>query len=145
MLRFGNVYGPLSGHKNSVVAKFIKRALDGQPLEIYGDGSQTRDFIYIFDLVKAIRQAASVADIAGEAFQIATSQETTVGELAEALARVFEAKGLVMPEVRYSEPRLGDVMRNYSDTSKAYKRLGWRAETDLENGLPATLDWFLEG
>ena len=54
MLRFGNVYGPRSLHKSSVVAKFIRQALDGETLEVYGDGTQTRDFIYIDDLVDAL-------------------------------------------------------------------------------------------
>src|SRR5215213_10847396 len=57
-LRFGNVYGPLSGHKNSVVARFIKRATGGEMLEIYGDGTQTRDFIYVDDLIRAVRLSA---------------------------------------------------------------------------------------
>ncbi len=59
VLRVGNVYDPRSKHKSSVVAKFIKRALQGLPLEIYGDGNQTRDFIYIDDLVKAIILASN--------------------------------------------------------------------------------------
>ena len=59
-LRFGNVYGPLSGHKNSVIAKFIKKAMNGETLEIYGDGTQTRDFIYIDDLIDAIYKASTI-------------------------------------------------------------------------------------
>lgn len=144
MLRFGNVYGPLSGHKNSVVAKFIKRVLDGKDLDIYGDGTQTRDFIYISDLVKAVRLAASVDDIAGEAFQIATSRETSVGELADTLGKACVSAGLQKPKVVFSQPRLGDVKRNYSDTSKAASRLDWKPEIQLEEGLKITLDWFLE-
>ena len=58
-LRFGNVYGEGSGHKQSVVAKFIKEALQGKTLELYGDGTQTRDFIHISDLIAAIERAAS--------------------------------------------------------------------------------------
>ena len=73
-LRFGNVYGPYSDRKSSVVAAFIKRALAGEPLEIYGDGSQSRDFIHVDDLVRAIGKAASVPDIGGEVFHIATAQ-----------------------------------------------------------------------
>src|ERR687894_751298 len=84
-LRFGNVYGPLSGHKNSVVARFIKRATSGEVLEIYGDGTQTRDFIFVGDLISAVRLAASVEGVGGEVFQIATSAETTVQELKDTL------------------------------------------------------------
>src|ERR687898_1246426 len=71
-LRFGNVYGPLSGHKNSVVARFIKRAVEGEVLEIYGDGSQTRDYIYIGDLIRAIKLSVTTEGVGGETFQIAT-------------------------------------------------------------------------
>jgi len=90
-LRFGNVYGPLSKHKNSVVAKFFKQALAGKTLEIYGDGSQTRDFIYIEDLVNAI-MCATRADTAGEVFQIATHKETTVNEVATAVKNLVAAR-----------------------------------------------------
>src|SRR5207245_1208344 len=82
VLRFGNAYGPRSGHKQSVVAKFIKQALDGEALEIYGDGAQTRDFIFIDDLVDAIQRAVHAGG-GGEIFQIASNRETTVGEIAE--------------------------------------------------------------
>ena len=67
-LRFGNVYGPGSMHKSSVVAKFIRLAMAGETLEIYGDGSQTRDFIYIDDLVEALMLAATRAGVGGEVF-----------------------------------------------------------------------------
>ena len=77
-LRFGNVYGPGSTHKGSVVAKFIRQALAGETLEIYGDGTQTRDFIYVDDLIKAIWQASRVPNIGGEESQIATNRETTL-------------------------------------------------------------------
>ena len=73
-LRFGNVYGPLSGKKESVVAKFINRTMKGEILEIYGDGTQTRDFIYVQDLAGAISHAANVQGIGGNVFQIATSR-----------------------------------------------------------------------
>src|ERR1700691_1181160 len=84
-LRFGNCYGPLSSHKGSVVAKFIREALDGQLWEIYGDGAQTRDFIYWDDIAQAIFRAATTPGVGGEIFQIATNAETTVAELAEIL------------------------------------------------------------
>jgi UDP-glucose 4-epimerase len=142
-LRFSNVYGPLSTKKNSVVAKFIKLAMEDKPLEIFGDGSQTRDFIYIDDLIRAVRLAASVENIGGETFQIATARETTVGEMTELLIDIFQQ---VAPEkkieIRYAEPQLGDVSRNFSDTTKARNILGWQAEMDLAQGIRKTLDWF---
>ena len=141
-LRFGNVYGPLSGHKNSAVAKFIKRAMRGEVLEIYGDGTQTRDFIYIDDLIRAVRLSATVDGVGGEVFQIATNAETSVQELVDKLLRALAAAGIVDVEVREAAPRLGDVMRNYSDTSKAARMLGWRTEVDLDEGLRRTVEWF---
>lgn len=142
-LRFGNVYGPSSGHKNSVVAKFIKRAINGKVLEIYGDGKQTRDYIYIDDLVKAIRLSASRENVGGEVFQIATNAETTLTELVKQLLTVLSDAGVDHVEVRHGASRLGDVMRNFSDTSKARQQLGWQAEIELAEGLERTVEWFL--
>ena len=142
-LRFGNVYGPLSGHKNSVVAKFIKRAMSGNILEIYGDGSQTRDFIYINDLVNAIRLSATVDSIGGETFQIATNSETTISELVEKLLPILYGFGSKNVQINNAAPRLGDVKRNFSNTSKAKNLLGWNAEVELQQGLKHTVDWFV--
>ena len=142
-LRFGNVYGPLSGHKNSAVAKFIRRARAGEVLEIYGDGTQTRDFIYVEDLIGAVRRAATVEGVGGEVFQIATNAETTVSEMVEKLIPALVEAGVEEPEVRKTAPRQGDVMRNFSDTSKAARLLGWKAETDLDTGLRRTVQWFM--
>ena len=142
-LRFGNVYGPLSGHKNSVVARFIKRAVEGEVLEIYGDGTQTRDFIYVDDLIQAVRLAATVDGAGGEVFQIATSAETTVQELTDRLLPALAAAGVKDIEVRKTAARRGEVRRNYADTSKAQRMLGWKAEVGLDEGLKRTVDWFV--
>lgn len=159
-LRFGNVYGPLSGQKNSVIAKFIKQAINGETLEIYGDGTQTRDFIYIKDLIDAIYKAATLCiqnslnsslltpdaslKIAGEIFQIATNKETTVGEMVDILLPILDAAGIKNLKVVHVEKRLGDVMRNYSDTSKALKILEWDCKHDLANGMKKTVRWFMD-
>lgn len=143
-LRFGNVYGPGSGHKTSVVAKFLRNALDGHPLEIYGDGCQTRDFVYIDDLLDAIFRAGSVPGIGGEVFQIATNSETTVNQLAQLIVDLFEGRGLPRPALKHSPLPVGDVRRNYSDVTKAEKTLGWRARVPLAEGLERTLDWFCD-
>jgi UDP-glucose 4-epimerase len=143
-LRFGNCYGPLSSHKNSVVAKFIRDALGGAPWDIYGDGRQTRDFIYVDDVVAAVRRASAVDDIGGEVFQIATSSETTVGELAEQLAAELKKHGIAAPAIRREPERIGDVKRNYSDTRKALAKLGWKAAVPLSEGLARTVEWFLQ-
>lgn len=142
-LRFGNVYGPGSRHKGSVVAKFIRRAMAGDILEIYGDGSQTRDFIFVDDLLAAIRSSAERDGVGGEVFQIAASVETTVEEITEILLEVMAERGIAVPQVLHVGERLGDVQRNYSDTSKAGELLGWRAETPLRDGLKQTVDWFV--
>jgi UDP-glucose 4-epimerase len=144
VLRFGNVYGPGSVHKHSAVAKFIKRALEKKPIIIYGDGQQTRDFIFIDDLVNAILCSASV-EVGGEIFQIAMNQETSVIKLADLLKKIIED---VCPEITvnitFTEQRLGDVKRNYSDTSKAKNILRWDPFWSLEKGLYTTVNWFIE-
>ena len=142
-LRFGNCYGPFSTHKGSVVAKFIREAVAGQPWEIYGDGGQTRDFIFVEDVAEAILLAGTVDGVGGETFQIATSAETTVLELARKLEDILRRNGVTPAGIHYSNPRVGDVIRNYSDTSKARRMLGWSARLTLEDGLDRTVGWFL--
>jgi len=143
-LRFGNVYGPGSTHKSSVVAKFIKLALDKKPLEIYGDGKQTRDFIFIEDLCDAIIKAAtSNKKVGGEVFQIATSREMTVGDITEII--VSQLKKLnINPQIIFGERRNGDMLRNYSDTSKAKKHLDWQSTTDINEGVSRTIGFFTQ-
>lgn len=141
-LRFGNVYGPLSGKKDSVVAKFIKCAMDGVPLEIFGDGKQTRDFIYVADLIRAIRLSAHADEAAGQTFQIATSQETMVSELAIKLIPILQNYGIRDVQMVHAEERQGDVKRNFSDTKKARDLLGWQCRETLEAGLEKTVKWF---
>jgi UDP-glucose 4-epimerase len=140
-LRFGNVYGPFSKHKNSVVAKFLKQAFAGESLEIYGDGNQTRDFIFIDDLIQAI--VLSVRSKAGgETFQIATYKETTVIELAHKIKNLFENHTCNKISIVHGDSRLGDVKRNYSDITKAKRMLGFSPEFDLDRGLKMTFDYF---
>lgn len=143
VLRFGNVYGPGSTHKGSVVAKFLKDALASRKLEIYGDGSQTRDFIYVDDLIRAVELAATKPALGGETFQIATNSETTVGELAERTQSVLRGLGVEDVSIAYADPRVGDVKRNFSDTRKAKEILGWTPHYDLDRGLQATAEFFL--
>lgn len=143
-LRFGNVYGPYSGHKSSVVAKFIRTALQRGKFEVFGDGGQTRDFVYVEDLVDAIIAAATVSGVGGEVFQIATASETTVAELVAMIMSVLAANGITLPEVQFAAARRGDVRRNFSDTTKARTRLSWTARTELGEGLQRTLLWFLQ-
>lgn len=143
-LRFSNVYGPGSTHKSSVVAKFIKQALTGETLVIYGDGTQTRDFIYLDDLINALVLSATRKGIGGETFQIATSRETTLDEITDLMLKTFENNGIARPKIKKTEPRLGDVKRNFSDTNKAKKVLGWECKWSLDRGIQKTVEWFLK-
>ena len=145
VLRFGNVYGPGSTHKGSVVAKFIRQALAGETLEIYGDGTQTRDFIYVDDLIKAIWQASRVPNIGGEVFQIATNRETTLEELTNQLLKELKLVGVHKISVSNAPSRLGDVQRNFSDTTKARTFLGWQAKTSLKDGVRKTIRFYQKG
>jgi UDP-glucose 4-epimerase len=140
-LRFANVYGPLSKHKNSVVAKFLKQAFSGETLEIYGDGSQTRDFIYIDDLIQAIVLSVE-SDMGGEVFQIATFKETTVDEIAEKIKNLVENEFGAKVSIIHGRTRIGDVKRNYSDISKAKKMLGFSPDVNLDKGLKNTFEYF---
>jgi len=144
-LRFGNVYGPGSERKSSVVAKFIRHALNGERLPVFGDGRQTRDFIFIDDLVKAVLLAVTTEGIGGEIFQIATARETTIHELVEVLSDVLVECGCPRPEMESRASRLGDVARNFSDTSKAKRLLGWEAKVGLREGLADTIRWAISG
>lgn len=141
-LRFSNVYGPWSAHKTSVVAKLIGAALRGEEWEIYGDGAQTRDFLFVEDLVRAITAAAETDGIGGEVFQISTGREHSLLELAACLRTTLAARGISVPPVEHAAPRLGDMPRNYADPSKAEAMLRWRPSTELEDGIRATVDWF---
>jgi UDP-glucose 4-epimerase len=141
-LRFSNAYGPNSLHKRSVVAAWLRAALTGQPIEINGDGSQTRDFVFVDDLAAAVMAAISApgADIAGELFQAGTGIETTVAELAEAIAAAVGGP----VEIRHAPARVGDVERNVARVDKAATVLGYRAAVPLADGLGRTARWFAE-
>jgi len=142
-LRFSNVYGPGSTHKNSIVAKFIKRAINGEVLEIYGDGMQTRDFVYTEDLLNAIYLTA-IKEVGGEVFQIASNKETTVLEITKTLVQELNQKGIKNIKVIHGDKKRGEIYRNYADTSKAKKMLGWSSNTNLDNGIKKTIEWFFE-
>lgn len=143
-LRFGNVYGPYSSHKSSVVAKFIKTAIAGEKIEIYGDGDQTRDFIYIDDLIDAVWLAATGSGVGGETFQVASGAETTINELAQVMVPLLRAANIQNVEVVHGSPLRGDAKRNFADTSKILRMLGWSSRVSLQTGLEQTIDWFMQ-
>ena len=133
VLRFANVYGPYSAHKNSVVAKFLKDILTTGQITIDGDGQQTRDFIYVEDLCRAILLALE-SDASGEVFQIATGVETSIREL----ATMVESVSNIPAHVDHGPARPGDVRKSYSSPEKARSVLGWEPTTKLEDGLRET-------
>jgi len=142
-LRFSNVHGLYSGHKSRVGASFPSRELKGQPMEVFVDGGQTRDFLYIDDLVEAVRQSATKDQATGETFQIDTGEETTVLHLAKLLRDALAAAGVPDVSVAHGEIRPGDMLRNFADTSKARRVLGWEPMVGLGDCLARTVAWFV--
>lgn len=144
-LRFANVYGPLAEEKETVIPKFVRRALNGETIEVYGDGKQTRDYVHTDDLVRAIMQSAKLEGSGAELFQIATNSETTINDLLDLLLPILEDKaGLDNVNIVHTDPRTGDIRRNFADTSRAEERLGWRPQVSLEEGLESTVRSFLK-
>lgn len=137
-LRFSNVYGPYSYHKGSVIAKFMKRIARGEPLIVYGDGQQTRDFVYVDDICIGIELALD-AHIGGGLFHLGTGTETAVSELVQMLQELYSDRSI---EVEYESPRAGEILRNYSDISKARRDLGYKPSVVLADGLRLTKKWF---
>lgn len=137
VLRFGNVYGPFSEHKGSVVAKFIKQISAGRNIFIDGDGQQTRDFIYVGDLCRAILLALE-SNTSGEVFQAATGIETNIADIAEMVKLTSKINAVVT----HGPPRQADVRRNYSAIDKIRRTLAWEPEVDLATGLQLTMEWF---
>jgi UDP-glucose 4-epimerase len=144
VLRFGNVYGPYSNNKGSVVSKFIKHILASEALPIYGDGNQTRDFICVDDLVQAILLSLEQPKIGGQTFQIATHEEHTVIEVGQELNRLAENHLGRKSPIIHERERKGEIRRSYSDINKARKMLGFEPKYNLKRGLEKTFSWFLE-
>jgi UDP-glucose 4-epimerase len=132
VLRYFNVYGSRqrSGQYGGVVSIFVDQALSGGPITVHGDGTQTRDFIHVDDIVDANIHAAN-ADISGEAFNIGTGTEISILELAETVRRVAD----VDVEIVHEPARSGDVERSRSDFSKAKRELGFSPTVSLEEGI----------
>jgi UDP-glucose 4-epimerase len=145
VLRFGNVYGPRQDPHGEagVVAIFCSRLLEGRPLTVYGDGTQTRDYIYVGDVASAFMSAALASLPAPErldarAFNVGTGVETSVIDLAQALRR---AAGTTA-SIEYAPKRAGELARSVLAPEKAAEELGWRATMPLERGVAETYAWF---
>jgi UDP-glucose 4-epimerase len=137
-LRFSNVYGPRSVHKNSVVATFFRRHLGGKRLIVYGDGEQTRDFLFVQDLSEVIIGAIR-HDRCG-VFQLGSGRPTSVNELIRSMSRVVGTD--LGASVDHHPARRGEVVHSHCDISLARAELGFEPRTDLAQGLSATWRWF---
>ena len=137
-LRFANVYGPHSLHKGSVVSSFIKRIIEGRPIVIYGNGRQTRDFLYVGDVCTAIERA--IAAPRGGTYHLGTGAETSVNALAAKVAAAAGAK----PKISRRPGRPADALRSFVDLSSARRGLKWAPAVDLDQGLRETVAWMRE-
>jgi len=135
-LRFGNVYGARQEPtlEGGVIAIFLDRMRDGEPTLIFGDGRQTRDFVYVGDVVEAVLAAIPNA---GGVFNVGTGIGTTIADLHALCRRVTG----VEREPDSAPARTGDVLHSVIDPSLAERELGWRPQHDLEAGLRKTWDW----
>jgi UDP-glucose 4-epimerase len=136
-LRYGNVYGPRQDPHGEagVVAIFFNRLIDGETPTIFGDGKQTRDYIYVGDVVRATLASQAVD---GGVYNVGTGRETSVVELLDLCVRV--AGKDVEPEFEPARP--GELQRSVLDPGRAVDELGWRPERSLEEGLRETWEWF---
>ncbi len=140
-LRYFNVYGPrmdIYGVYTEVLIRWMDRIAAGQPPLIFGDGSQTMDFIYIEDIARANILAAK-ADVTDEVFNIASGVESSLNDLAYSLAKVMGSD--LKPEYG-PERKVNPVQRRLADVSKAKKLLGFEAQFSLEDGLQQLVNWW---
>jgi UDP-glucuronate decarboxylase len=141
--RLFNTYGPRldpgAGYAR-VVSRFIVQALNNQPITVYGDGRQTRSFLYIADAINALIRMIIDKGLKGEVVNIGNPNEIMILELAELVRRLTGSKSSIV----FLPPRPDDPRRRCPDISKAKKLLGWEPKTTLENGLKPTIEWFKE-
>lgn len=139
MLRFANVYGPFCTNKTSVVATFLRRLAAGEPLTVYGDGSQTRDFIYVDDVACAIMLALE-KPLGCATFQIGTGRETSIRELASLLIELTGSSAAI----QHAVAQFGEIHRNYVSIERARATLSFDPQWELRDGIQATLAWLSE-
>jgi len=138
-LRYFNVYGQrqASSQYGGVISVFARRLLRKLPLRIFGDGSQSRDFIYVADAIDAT-VAALDKTLRSRAFNIASGRETTILELAKKMQEVAR----VPSDLRFEPPRKGDIRRSVATITRAQSELGFQPKASLDDGLSATIQWF---
>jgi UDP-glucose 4-epimerase len=145
-MRYANVFGPRQDPKSEagVVSIFVSRLLANQPLTVFGDGRQTRDYVFVKDVARANVLASTLAtpqgtDFDTPAFNIATSVQRSVLDLTQSVGEVMGQK---KPKVEFAPPRAGELFRSALDVRKAKKVLGWAPEYVFEDGLRELVDWF---
>jgi len=142
-LRLFNVYGPRqnpASEYSGVVSRFLERLLQGEALAVDGDGEQSRDFVFVDDVVQALTLAAEVPGISGEVFNVATGRRTSINELATTLAAVVAPEKQIGPVHRAA--RAGDVRHSCANIGKANRDLGYAPRYSLAEGLARTVDWW---
>jgi UDP-glucose 4-epimerase len=140
-LRFFNVFGPRQRDDSpysGVIAIFAGKLLAGQPPTIFGDGQQTRDFIHVRDVVRALKLAAQVPNISGDVFNIGTGRGTSVLDLLAELNRVLGTNF----QPQFAPPRSGDVRHSRADIGRAKAKLGFEPAVSLGEGLRETVAWY---
>jgi len=137
-LRYFTVYGPRQ-RPDMGINKFVKAILSGEEIQIYGDGTQTRDFTFVDDAVKAniLASKTSLDKVAGEAFNIGGGNRISVNELIESIGNLSNTK----PLVKYIDKQKGDVNDTWSDADKAKEIFGWNAKIDINTGLSNYINW----
>jgi UDP-glucose 4-epimerase len=146
-MRYANVFGPRQDPKSEagVVSIFVSRLLQGRPLTVFGDGRQTRDYVFVKDVARANVLASTAAlprggDIDATALNIATSVQRSVLDLADAVGAAMQQK----PVLEFAPPRAGELFRSALDIRKARQVLGWAPEHDFDHGLRELIQWFRE-
>ena len=144
-LRFSSVYGPKSIHKGSAIAKFIKQIMDGDQVEIWGDGSQTRDLVYVRDIAKAL-YLSLVTDLPNkyEMIHIGTGTEITIEEVFDTIYQKFLDRGYEPKPALHTDWKPGEIRQNWSSIEKAKKVLGFNPENSFEENIEETIQWFIE-
>ena len=145
-LRYFNVYGPrqrfdIQCAYGGAITIFTNRLLKNMPPIIYGDGQQTRDFVYIQDVVEANMLALSSEKAAGEVFNIGTGTNVSVNQIAEALKDIMNKKDL---KNVHADPRPTDIRHGYADISKAQKILGYSPKFSIKEGLTELVKWYVK-
>jgi UDP-glucose 4-epimerase len=141
-LRYFNVFGPNqdpTSQYSAVIPRFVTAIAAGQPVSIYGDGEQRRDFTYVQNVVQANLLAADAARANGNVLNVATGRSTSVNQLADVIGKLLDR-----PVERELHPeRAGDVRDSWADISRAGDVLGWTPEIDLERGIGLAIDAYL--